>query len=85
MQMTRATFATWIRPLQLARIAGQDGTRQATILCPNAYVHDLCQHRLEVRIRSALAGTLCVQPDALEVQYVVQGDDAPAFRLEAMV
>jgi hypothetical protein len=71
MQMTRATFAAWVRPLRLAEVTGQDGSRQAVLHCSNEYVRDWCQHRLDPRIRGALAGVLGVPPGALEVRYVV--------------
>ena len=69
MQMTRATFAQWVRPLRLATLTGCNGSRQAVLHCSNDYVRDWCQHRLGVRIRDVLAGVLGVPADALEVRY----------------
>jgi hypothetical protein len=81
MQMTWATFSTWIRPLRLERVArapsGRDGAGtesacQVVLRCPTPYVQDWCQHRLHVRIRDVLAGALDVQVDDLDVQYVLE-------------
>jgi hypothetical protein len=83
MQFPNAAYARWVRPLRLASLAGRNGTRQATLLCPDEYAREWCQHRLDVRIRGALAGALDVQPDALEVSYVVGRGDAPLPWLEA--
>ena len=82
MQVPKTAYSRWVQPLRLESLAGHNGTRQATLLCPDAYVHDWCRYRLDVRIRGALAGALDVQPDALEVLYVVEPGDAPAPWLE---
>jgi hypothetical protein len=87
MQMTRATFATWIRPLRLEQVArapsrgdgaGEEGAYRAVLHCPTSYVQDWCQHRLDVRIREALAGALDVRAGDLDLQYVLEAGDAPA-------
>jgi hypothetical protein len=75
MQMTRVTFASWISPLRLAQVAREDGARRAVLLCPNTYVSEWCQYRLDPRIREALAGALHVPAGELDVQYVLEAGD----------
>jgi hypothetical protein len=73
MQMTQATYTAWVRPLRLAGVTGENGSRRAVIHCPNAYVYDWCRHRLDLRFRCALAGALHVAADDVAIEYVVEG------------
>jgi hypothetical protein len=73
--MTPATYATWVGPLRLAGVEGENGSQRATLRCPTVYVQDWCRHRLDARIRPVLAGVLGVGPDGLEIEYVVEAGD----------
>jgi len=71
MQMTRATFQTWVIGLVPEGVeCDGEGCCRMVVNCPSAYVMDWCANRLDVVIRRTVAGVMGV--DALEIEYVVQ-------------
>jgi hypothetical protein len=71
MQMTRATFNTWLKPVALAgwTPAGNGTPACATLNVPNGYVADWLENRLYVPIRRTLSG---IAGEEVEVQFIVE-------------
>jgi hypothetical protein len=77
LQMTRATFNTWLKPVALAAwTPANNGTpAQATLSVPNGYVEDWLQNRLYTPIQRTLAG---IAGEEVDVAFVVEeADDVP--------
>jgi len=80
LQMTKATFSTWLRPTELLawEPQGDDSGRTKTHLVlgtPNEYVKDWLENRLYTPIQRTLSG-IAGQP--VEIEFLVSGtEDAP--------
>jgi hypothetical protein len=69
MQMTRNTFARWIRPLETGDMTRRpDGTLVAVLCCPSTYEQEWCAGRLDAPIRRTVSG---IAGEDVEVMYVV--------------
>jgi len=79
-QMTRETFATWIRPCSLGSVIVPDdpaSEAEAVVLCPTEYVQDWLVHRLNTPIQRTL-GACVGQPVRVEYRVGVPADVAGA-------
>jgi chromosomal replication initiation ATPase DnaA len=83
LQMTKATFATWVRPVELLpwESEGDDngGERTCVILAtPNEYVKDWVENRLYTPIQRTLSG---LAGNTVEIEFEVRdhlsGQDLP--------
>jgi hypothetical protein len=89
LQMTKATFVTWVRPAELmaweSRDDGNDAVRTRVVLgTPNEYVKDWLENRLNTPIQRTLSG-IAGSPVAVEFEVCDQfaGQDSPTrFRRE---
>jgi hypothetical protein len=73
LQMTKATFNTWLRPARLlAWESSGDGNGNATtrivLGTPNEYIKDWLENRLHIPIRRTLSG---IAGNAVEVEFEV--------------
>jgi hypothetical protein len=83
LQMTKATFATWVRPAELLAWESQDDDSGATgtrvvLGTPNEYVRDWLENRLYTPIQRTLSG-IAGHPVAVkfEVRDHLSGQDLP--------
>lgn len=70
LQMTRATFDTWVRPTRA--IAFQDGSMLVGVHSP--YAKEWLEHRLNTTIQRTVTG---IVGQSVEVRYVVKDTQAP--------
>lgn len=71
MQVTRVTYATWIRGLHLVELDRQ--VERATIVCATEGVRDWVSRCLDIVVRRVLAGVVGLDYHDLEMVYVVDG------------
>lgn len=74
LQMTRATFNTWIKPMRIGSLQRQDGSATVTLLCANHYIKDWNEHRLLSPIARTLAGILQIDEENLNLVFDAAGD-----------
>ncbi|MFN8456971.1 MAG: DnaA N-terminal domain-containing protein [Anaerolineae bacterium] len=67
LQLTKATFETWLKE---TRLASRDGNR-FTLAVPSGFARDWLEHRLQGVIRRAIAQVADVPPDQLELRFQV--------------
>ena len=80
LQMTRATFNTWIKPMRIGSIQRQNGSATVTLLCANEYIKDWNEHRLFSPIARTLAGILEINQENLDLVFDV-GDPVPQISI----
>jgi chromosomal replication initiator protein len=76
LQMTRATFATWIKPLQ--PLSFRAGT--LTLAAPNGYIRDWMERRLHAPVVRTVSGIL---GQDTQVSFVLSADSETETRHRA--
>ena len=83
MQMTNATYTTWIVPSALVSLETVIDGDRAVISVPTDYVRDWLANRMDALIRRTLGGV--VGHEIVDISYILEGDEmsrGPPYTME---